>query len=306
MHTLRWEWYGLVLLTLGQIILVLRAPAASLPDRLWQAWLVGNPALCLGIVTWRPDAWRQHRAWMVPLLRIITHLVPQQRSSRKGITGLMLGKPPRRGLHGALLDCLRLVAGMRMIGNVMATLLVPMPLPVAAVTNAAIVLLLRNNEPLCQTELLSSPLSRQRLAHLHSLLDACCFMVLPLMPASSVVGQPGGADQACSAALNFVQALCIVLPVALLVWIEPPQCAPVADHRWLEAQPLQHQRHAVTAEVQEGCGWQAGLAAAWRRASIGADSLLRWAFYSKGSWVQRGVHLIVLLDGVWLAVKSYS
>lgn len=87
MHTLRWEWYGLVLLTLGQIILVLRAPAASLPDRLWQAWLVGNPALCLGIVTWRPDAWRQHRAWMVPLLRIITHLVPQQRSSRVGAAG---------------------------------------------------------------------------------------------------------------------------------------------------------------------------------------------------------------------------
>lgn len=81
MDPIRWEWYGLVLLTLGQIILVLRAPCAGLPDRLWQAWLVGNPALCLAIVTWRPDTWRRHRAWIVPLLRVITHLVPQQRAS---------------------------------------------------------------------------------------------------------------------------------------------------------------------------------------------------------------------------------
>lgn len=89
MDSLRWEWYGLVLLTLGQIILVLRAPLTGLSDRIWQAWLVGNPALCLAIVTWRPDAWRRHRVWMVPLLRIVTHLVPQQRSSQAGAARCM-------------------------------------------------------------------------------------------------------------------------------------------------------------------------------------------------------------------------
>ncbi|KAL4424668.1 hypothetical protein ABPG77_004475 [Micractinium sp. CCAP 211/92] len=306
MDSIRWEWYGLVLLTLGQIILVLRAPCAGLPDRVWQAWLVGNPALCLAIVTWRPDTWRRHRAWIVPLLRVITHLVPQQRASGKGITGLMLGRPPKEGLHGAMLDAFRLVAGMRMVGNVMATLLVPMPLHVAAATNAAIVLLLRNNEPLCRTELLASPLSKQRLAHLHTLLDACCFMVLPLIPTSSLIGQPGSTAEACSAMLNFVQALCILVPVALLVWTQPPAGQSVSGGQSEQRRQERHQQLENTGQVPEQCGWPAGLVAAWQRVSSGADSFLRWAFLGQGSWVQRGVHLMVLLDGVWLAIKSYT
>ncbi|KAL4420401.1 hypothetical protein ABPG75_010057 [Micractinium tetrahymenae] len=311
MNSLRWEWYGLVLLTLGQIILVLRAPVAGLHDRLWQVWLVGSAALCLAIVTWRPDAWRRHRAWMVPLIRVATHLMPHQRSSQVGIGGLVLGRPPRRGLRGALLDALRLVTGMRLVGNVMAALLVPLPLPVAAATNAIVVLLMRNNQGVCQTQLMASPLTQQRLAHLHSLLDACCFMVLPLAPAYWMAGQPGErAAQACGAVLNFVHALCIVVPVALLAWTQPPPQSPARgasgpepeQQQWRQLRRQQQQQQ----RWQPHSGWKAGLAAAGRRANSGAHSLLLSASVCKGSWVHRGVHLVVLLDGIWLAIKAFS
>lgn len=69
-----------------------------------------------------------------------------------GAAGLILGRPAQGGLRGAALDAFRLVLGTRLLSNALATLMVPLPLPVAAVTNAATVLLTRNNEQLCQTE----------------------------------------------------------------------------------------------------------------------------------------------------------
>ncbi len=155
-------------------------------------------------------------------------------------------------------------------------------------------------------QLLASPLSRQRLAHLHTLLDACCFMVLPFTPASLLSDQPGSTAQACSATLNFLQVLCILVPVALLVWTQSPAEQSGSAEQSEQRQQELHQQLENTGQVPEQCGWPAGLAAVLRRASSGADSLLRWTFLVQGGWVQRAVHLMVLFDGVWLAMKVSS
>ncbi|KAL4424669.1 hypothetical protein ABPG77_004476 [Micractinium sp. CCAP 211/92] len=309
MNSARCEWYSLVIITVGMAIVALRAPLNGLhglQGRLWQATLVGGPAMCLAASTWRPGAWHRHRAWAVPAIRVGTHLVPMQRSAQTGGAALLLGRPAQEGLPGVALDAFRLMVGTRLLGNVLATLMVPLPLPVAAATNAATVLLTRNNQQLCQTELLASPLSRQRLAHLHTLLDACCFMVLPFTPASLLSDQPGSTAQACSATLNFLQVLCILVPVALLVWTQPPAEQSGSAEQSEQRQQELHQQLENTGQVPELCGWPAGLAAVLRRASSGADSLLRWTFLVQGSWVQRAVHLMVLFDGVWLAMKVSS
>lgn len=84
MNSSRCEWYSLVIITIGQAIVALRAPLEGLLGRLWQAWLVAGPGLCLAASTWRPRAWQQHRAWAVPAIRIGTHAMPPQRSAQVG------------------------------------------------------------------------------------------------------------------------------------------------------------------------------------------------------------------------------
>jgi len=74
------KWAGM-LLSVGQALLWLRAPKPSLADHAHQAILVSG-ALAITLMAWlAPHQYQRCRAWMVPLLRVGTHLMPVQRST---------------------------------------------------------------------------------------------------------------------------------------------------------------------------------------------------------------------------------
>ena len=66
--------------------------------------------------------------------------------------GLLMRHTPSPGLLGLLRDALRLLQGIRLLSNSLITLVFPLPLPLAAATHLSVVLLTRNNEQYCQTQ----------------------------------------------------------------------------------------------------------------------------------------------------------
>ena len=61
-------------------------------------------------------------------------------------------RAPRPGFAHSILDCTRLLVGLRLLPNALITLLFPLPLPLAAVTHVFVFLLTRNDEAYCATE----------------------------------------------------------------------------------------------------------------------------------------------------------
>ncbi|PSC71748.1 inactive serine protease 54 isoform X2 [Micractinium conductrix] len=106
-------------------------------------------------------------------------LEERQRSATSAAGGLMMTVPPSPGLLGAGSDFLRLLLGMRLLANCIITLLFHLPLPLAAATHIAVVLLTRNNAAYCSAELLAAPLAQERIAALVAVLDVSTLAMLP-------------------------------------------------------------------------------------------------------------------------------
>lgn len=68
------------------------------------------------------------------------------------LAGLLMSRPPKPGVLGAVVDMGRLLTGTRLLGNVMVTLVHPLPLGIQACTHVLLIGLTRNNERYCQTE----------------------------------------------------------------------------------------------------------------------------------------------------------
>ena len=64
----------------------------------------------------------------------------------------MMAQPPSPGLLGAAGDFLRLLLGTRLLSTCAITLLFRLPLPLAAATHTAVVLLARNNAAYCEAQ----------------------------------------------------------------------------------------------------------------------------------------------------------
>ncbi|PSC70677.1 hydrogenase [Micractinium conductrix] len=105
-------------------------------------------------------------------------------------TALVLERPARPGLRGALTDLLRIGAGTRVLAQLTITLFVPLPPVATLATHSAITALTWNSAGYCSSQLLRHPLTRRRLATLVGALEQAR---LPLAAVQPLAGQLGPA-----------------------------------------------------------------------------------------------------------------
>ena len=157
----------------GQLVVWARAPTPSLAEHARQAVLVA----CALLPPLMGAAYRRHRLWLIPLVRTGVFLMPSQRSAQvrsraqmhaqgsrqpgppsvatleqEGAAGIMISRPPTPGMRGLAVDVVRLLVGLRLASAVLITLLIRVPLPIAACAHACVVLLTRNNEAYCASQ----------------------------------------------------------------------------------------------------------------------------------------------------------
>ncbi|PSC71686.1 KRAB-A domain-containing 2-like [Micractinium conductrix] len=180
-RALREKRRAALLVSAGQLIVWVRSPKPhGAYDHATQAAITAF-TLLFAALAWRaaPATFRRHRLWLGPLLRITSMALPRQRSATSAAGGLMMAQPPSPGLLGAAGDFLRLLLGTRLLSTCAITLLFRLPLPLAAATHTAVVLLARNNAAYCEAQLLAAPLAQERIAALVAALDVSTLAVLP-------------------------------------------------------------------------------------------------------------------------------
>ena len=87
------------------------------------------------------------RAARQPLACMPTLLPVQAQSA-----ALLMSRTPHPGIRSAAGDWLRVLIGTNLISSCLLTLLVPLPLPLAAATHAALLLLTSNTAGICRSE----------------------------------------------------------------------------------------------------------------------------------------------------------
>ncbi|KAL4420402.1 hypothetical protein ABPG75_010058 [Micractinium tetrahymenae] len=190
------ERQAAVLLSIGQVVLWMRMPASSWADHAHQALATVAAAAIAAAAFLQPAGYARLRLWLIPVCRIGLHLMPSQRSAATGSSGLLMSRAPQPGLAGAAMDAVRLGLGLRLLPNSLISLLFRLPLLLGIATHTAVVLLTRNNEEYCQSQLLSHPVAQERIVALWTAMDVSSLAISPLAPVLHAGATAGAAGHA--------------------------------------------------------------------------------------------------------------